>query len=635
MVRCRYYNEKALLIYRKAIEASYNISGLYEAYIMSLNDIVNAELPRQVLRYFSMNSRMPEMKRAAIYLNILKHSAEYYNIYEEAKPLMDMFIIKCVKSRRYEYPFYELYDIELDKQFITDDMVEDLLSMMFIRRLNVSWRKAVKVIICFEAFAKSIVRPVDNGTAYLPVYPGGFAVFYEDALGRRRVVPAEDIGNNILNRGRLMGLTEATKDMNIYMRLMHVNALSPSVAEANDVFALLESQEIKTEYKFELLRSIAKDKSDIDNDILRAAIRRISSYPIPYNAHLALLNMFIRLKDWEKAFKVVEMYGTVGIEQRELSLLAIAAVNEEQCETSIKLTLADAAYRAGTRNHDVLEYLARENAETIEELSVLFDDMTNVACDTYEISERMMIYMLFTGVIPKNHFNIFAAYVEQSGNRQVIEAYRNYIAYRYVLNHADVDDKNIRYVIFIDKEEIYSACYVRKMAFLKYLTYNEKDFSEDRNEMIRQLASEAILKGNYFSFFNRFPDEVKEQFLLEGVSVVSRVDETADTMSLYCLESGGLKIRDMTEPVRGYFSCPIPTVDSDDACYCKTINGRLMKLWKASVKKKKMIGESGSRVGIINELESLKSSGNAEKFREGVYGYIGLTKQVFEDFKVL
>ena len=635
MVRCRYYSEKALGIYRKAIDYQFNISGLYEAYIMSLDDIVNADLPRAVMRYFSMNSRMPELKRAAVYVNIIKHSAEFYSIYSESKPLIDMFIVNCIKSRRYEYPFYELYDLELERQLISDDMIDDLMAMMFIRRINVSWGDAVKVVAVFEALEKSIVRPVDDDTAYLPIYPGGFIAFYEDAAGKRRVVPDGDIGNNIFNRGKLMGLTDSTNDMNLYIRLMRVNSLDPSLAPAEDVFALLESPEVRTEYKFDLLKAIARDKSDIDNDLLRAAIRRISNYPIPHDAHSALLNMFIRLKDWEKAFKVVEMYGVSEIEQRELSLLAIAAVNEEQCDTVTKLSLANAAYKCGTRNHDVLEYLARENADTIDGMSILFRDMTDFGCDTYELCERMMIYMLFTGAVPKNHYDVFKTYVEQSGNRQVIEAYRNYISYRYILGNRDIDFTNIKDTLFIDREEIQTASFVRKMGFLKYLSYNEEEFPEERPVMIRELVATALLRGCYFSFFNRFPVDVKEQFLLEGVCVVSRVDETADAMSLYCIESGSLKIRDMEESVRGYFSCAVPIIDSGDSCYCKTINGRLMRLWRASIKNKKIKAGSDSRVGIINELEELYLSGDEEAFAEGIYGYKGLTKRVFDDFRVL
>ena len=152
---------------------------------------------------------------------------------------------------------------------------------------------------------------------------------------------------------------------------------------------------------------------------------------------------------------------------------------------------------------------------------------------------------------------------------------------------------------------------------------------------IRKFLKEALIKGDYFSFYNRFPISIRREFLLDGTNVVSRVDLSADSMSIYYTSGSLLLNREMKQPFAGYFSCPIAVVDVDEACYCKSIKDRSMQLWKAVIHKSDRRADKKTRVELINELAKLESSGNRDEFRRKIYAYVGVSDSVNERFTTL
>ena len=238
--------------------------------------------------------------------------------------------------------------------------------------------------------------------------------------------------------------------------------------------------------------------------------------------------------------------------------------------------------------------------------------------------------MPFTCTIPKNYYSIYKVYLNEGGNSKVLEAFRNFLSYLYIISEKDIDFNDIFGVIYISDVEIRSACYIRKMAMLKLLTYDEDILPDIREDLIKEFLTEALARNDYYSFYNRLSDDIKKEFMLYGISVVSRVDKLASSMSLYYKSGDQLSNREMQQPVAGYFSCPLSVIDVDE-----TIKNRTMQLWKASINPRKERFKSDSRIDMVCDLTRKPEPGSSDKRKKDIYSYVGMSKYTFDNFKAL
>ena len=100
---------------------------------------------------------------------------------------------------------------------------------------------------------------------------------------------------------------------------------------------------------------------------------------------------------------------------------------------------------SGKYDEVMLNYLVGEFCGTTYDMIKLWTAAKNFDLDSYKISERLLIQMLYTGFMPGKTVNIFEDYCAHGAKPEVVMAYISYLSYQYVVNDQVVEDFLIIY----------------------------------------------------------------------------------------------------------------------------------------------------------------------------------------------
>lgn len=182
LIHTNCYGEAFFPWFQRGIEKQLKIAGLYEAYLLSWSRSMG-ELPREVIRYFSMNSSLPARKKAMLFAYIVRSRSRLKKDWPAYMVLVKNFAVK-----------------ELEKGHMNDDLA---IIYEEIRRISdqQEWDQIKgESEYCYKVHTAgshmSMVRvlqnvpetirqraPVQEGRAYIYLYRQPYVILYEDTNG--------------------------------------------------------------------------------------------------------------------------------------------------------------------------------------------------------------------------------------------------------------------------------------------------------------------------------------------------------------------------------------------------------------------------------------------------------------------
>lgn len=531
--------------YEKGIEKELRITRLYEHYIMSLNLEEEKEIPKIVLMYFAFDSSLDSLHNAWLYAYMYRNRGQFPDLYENYREQIERFVVfQILKGRSNKYLAY-LYKNLINLNMLTEETARGLSTVLFIQCLTVKRSDIRRAILIYEKEKYEAVYPVTGREAYLPVYGGDCRLLLEDGAGNRYCREEEYTLERLLVPDQLAAMIAPYVGGSVHFDLWlceRGNNLS-SVTADNVVYMkrLADSDEILDEVCREIRMKLIDFYYDTDRiQDLDDFLEKLSPEQID-NRCFAKVTRFIVLRGMhEKAFEWIKLRGAEGVDAKTLMRLCSRLITIEGMEEDPVMTiLIFRAFKAGKYDENLLEYLCRFFVGTSKEMRDVWKAAESFGVDTYTLSERILIQMMYTGAFLGERVEIFKRYVSGGARSRVELAVLAWCAYDYFARGRQLDDFILDDLLRAAErqEEIPFVC---KLACVKYYAENKKKVDERVSLYLIVFLREMLAENIYFPFFREYADNIAfmRQFL-DKTMIEYRVGEGNKAYIHYLLEKEG------------------------------------------------------------------------------------------------
>ena len=303
-------------------------------------------------------------------------------------------------------------------------------------------------------------------------------------------------------------------------------------------------------------------------------------------------------------------------------------------------------YRKQKYDQNILTYLSDYFEGTTRELREIDRIMDSFGVDDYKLLERLLIQILFTGILCQDKMDYFDRYIRQNGNMTLQKAFLARIAFDYFVSDRKPEERVMHMLgnLYKDGEEINR---ISRLALLKF--YSGKDPDTWDVNLLYELLKKEISNGVCFPFFPVFAAKIPGMLKFTDLSFVEyKGRPTSRVIIHYCIEhENGMETEyrkeEMDNLYAGIFVRKLILFSGDEIKYYITEeNGNREQLTQSSVLKKETGEENESkafmnpsapwRYSLLDRAAKEKMQGNLEACGERIYEYLQtdyLTRMMF------
>ena len=280
------------------------------------------------------------------------------------------------------------------------------------------------------------------------------------------------------------------------------------------------------------------DYRKLDEDIRRFAIELCVDY------HLFAF-----------AYEKVMDYGLEQIGSAAKVALASYMIEElEYEEDEFLLQMSIAAFRANKYNDKILKYLCMHFFGPTQDMLHIWQAAKEYEIDRFELSERILIQMLYADYLVLEGMPVFAYFYENGGKDFITLAYISDLAHRYFVEEQKVEEDVFALIEarYIYHYELNDAC---KLALLRYYAY-KGTITERQIQIEDELLAEYTRRNMHFAFYKRLhPELVLKYHLYDKVFLEYRTNPHCHVVLNYSRDEDGNNFikEDMLDVYDGIF----------------------------------------------------------------------------------
>ena len=499
--------------YEKGIEKELRITRLYEYYMMSLKLTPEKEIPKIVLMYFAFDSNLDSLHNSFLYAYIHRNKAQYPELYESYREQIERFVVfQILKGKNNQYLAY-LYKNLITPTMITEETAKGLSTALFMHQLTVMRRDIRKVILVYEKEKQEVVYPVTGREIYIPVYGSDCQLLLEDGRGNRYCRGEEYIMERLLMPDKIASMIApyVADCIHFDLWLCEKGKEMAQINESNVAYMkrITQSEQVVEDVQREIRMKLIHFYYDQDRmKELDDYLKELSPEQIESNCFAQIVRFMVLRGMYEKAYDWIQLRGGEGIEAKLIvrlcsRLLAIEGMPEDDTMTMLIFM----AFKAGKYDENLLRYLCMYFRGTCKEMRDVWKAADAFGVDTYELCERILIQMLYTGAFVGEGAEIFRKYISGGAKTEVELAFLAQSAYDYF-----VQDKVTSEFVLEDmqrvinrQEEIPLVC---KLAYTKYYAENKKLVDEHISRCLLVFLREILMQNIYFPYFKEYADNI-------------------------------------------------------------------------------------------------------------------------------
>ncbi len=154
------FQEKYLDWYREAIRLDLRLSGLYEAYMLSMPDNSTEELPQMVTMYFRYSCNLPYQKKALFMPISFRKDARHRGFMSSICATSKLFMIEQMKANRMNDNLAIIYQNVLEMGVVDEEMAHLISGMVFMK----NWSAFIRTSPVHLSIRSSMKCRRDPGT---------------------------------------------------------------------------------------------------------------------------------------------------------------------------------------------------------------------------------------------------------------------------------------------------------------------------------------------------------------------------------------------------------------------------------------------------------------------------------------
>lgn len=499
------------------IENKLRLTGLYESYLLTMNDRQISPVPKIIQMYFSFDNKLPYRKLAVLYNNIIAAKETEPEVYHKYRKAMGRFAMDQVQLRHIDDNLAVLYEDMLELGFINEELSAAFSDIIYTHKLIVFDKRIVRAIIYQNEMKEPQIVPVTDQCAYFELFSNDYVILFEDSRGYRYVKSISY---------RLQRLMDAEKYLDrcislspdrpqyIVSHFKNVRDYSDFTKDDLKLFKpVFYSESFSDSYKAVMGYRILKYCQLHDyEDYVRPFLQSINFDTLQKDARKYLIDMLVSNRLYEKAYDMAMEYGIDMLAAASKVVLCENALKVQHVDDDFMVQLAISAFKTGKYSDLVLKYLCENYTGPTDELINLWHAADKFSISSMKLDERILEQGIYTQIEPEKISDIFMEYYKRAGNEKLILAYISLVAHGYLHSGGckadfifDIIEKR-----FIGNRTLNDAC---QLALLKHFA-ERTDITQAELEIEDTLLKYYIYNNMYFDFFARLDYRLLEKYFL-------------------------------------------------------------------------------------------------------------------------
>lgn len=499
------------------IENKLRLTGLYEAYLITMDDRQISPVPKIIQMYFSFDNKLPYRKLAVLYNNIIAAKETEPEVYHKYRKAMGRFAMDQAQLRHIDDNLAVLYEDMLELGFINEELSAAFSDIIYTHKLIVFDKRIVRAIIYQNEMKEPQIVPVTDQCAYFELFSNDYVILFEDSRGYRYVKSISY---------RLQRLMDAEKYLDrcislspdrpqyIVSHFKHVRDYSDFTKDDLKLFKpVFYSESFSDSYKAVMGYRILKYCQLHDyEDYVRPFLQSINFDTLQKDARKYLIDMLVSNRLYEKAYDMAMEYGIDMLAAASKVVLCENALKVQHVDDDFMVQLAISAFKTGKYSDLVLKYLCENYTGPTDELINLWHAADKFSISSMKLDERILEQGIYTQIEPEKISDIFMEYYKRAGNEKLILAYISLVAHGYLHSGGckadfifDIIEKR-----FIGNRTLNDAC---QLALLKHFA-EKTDITQAELEIEDTLLKYYIYNNMYFDFFARLDYRLLEKYFI-------------------------------------------------------------------------------------------------------------------------
>lgn len=499
------------------IENKLRLTGLYESYLLTMDDRQISPVPKIIQMYFSFDNKLPYRKLAVLYNNIIAAKETEPEVYHKYRKAMGRFAMDQVQLRHIDDNLAVLYEDMLELGFINEELSAAFSDIIYTHKLIVFDKRIVRAIIYQNEMKEPQIVPVTDQCAYFELFSNDYVILFEDSRGYRYVKSISY---------RLQRLMDAEKYLDrcislspdrpqyIVSHFKHVRDYSDFTKDDLKLFKpVFYSESFSDSYKAVMGYRILKYCQLHDyEDYVRPFLQSINFDTLQKDARKYLIDMLVSNRLYEKAYDMAMEYGIDMLAAASKVVLCENALKVQHVDDDFMVQLAISAFKTGKYSDLVLKYLCENYTGPTDELINLWHAADKFSISSMKLDERILEQGIYTQIEPEKISDIFMEYYKRAGNEKLILAYISLVAHGYLHSGGckadfifDIIEKR-----FIGNRTLNDAC---QLALLKHFA-EKTDITQAELEIEDTLLKYYIYNNMYFDFFARLDYRLLEKYFI-------------------------------------------------------------------------------------------------------------------------
>ncbi len=499
------------------IENKLRLTGLYESYLLTMDDRQISPVPKIIQMYFSFDNKLPYRKLAVLYNNIIAAKETEPEVYHKYRKAMGRFAMDQAQLRHIDDNLAVLYEDMLELGFINEELSAAFSDIIYTHKLIVFDKRIVRAIIYQNEMKEPQIVPVTDQCAYFELFSNDYVILFEDSRGYRYVKSISY---------RLQRLMDAEKYLDrcislspdrpqyIVSHFKHVRDYSDFTKDDLKLFKpVFYSESFSDSYKAVMGYRILKYCQLHDyEDYVRPFLQSINFDTLQKDARKYLIDMLVSNRLYEKAYDMAMEYGIDMLAAASKVVLCENALKVQHVDDDFMVQLAISAFKTGKYSDLVLKYLCENYTGPTDELINLWHAADKFSISSMKLDERILEQGIYTQIEPEKISDIFMEYYKRAGNEKVILAYISLVAHGYLHSGGckadfifDIIEKR-----FIGNRTLNDAC---QLALLKHFA-EKTDITQAELEIEDTLLKYYIYNNMYFDFFARLDYRLLEKYFI-------------------------------------------------------------------------------------------------------------------------
>ena len=499
------------------IENKLRLTGLYESYLITMDDRQISPVPKVIQMYFSFDNKLPYRKLAVLYNNIIAAKETEPEVYHKYRKAMGRFAMDQVQLRHIDDNLAVLYEDMLELGFINEELSAAFSDIIYTHKLIVFDKRIVRAIIYQNEMKEPQIVPVTDQCAYFELFSNDYVILFEDSRGYRYVKSISY---------RLQRLMDAEKYLDRCISLspdrpQYIVSHFKNIRDYSDFTKgdlklfkpVFYSESFSDSYKAVMGYRILKYCQLHDyEDYVRPFLQSINFDTLQKDARKYLIDMLVSNRLYEKAYDMAMEYGIDMLAAASKVVLCENALKVQHVDDDFMVQLAISAFKTGKYSDLVLKYLCENYTGPTDELINLWHAADKFSISSMKLDERILEQGIYTQIEPEKISDIFMEYYKRAGNEKLILAYISLVAHGYLHSGGckadfifDIIEKR-----FIGNRTLNDAC---QLALLKHFA-EKTDITQAELEIEDTLLKYYIYNNMYFDFFARLDYRLLEKYFL-------------------------------------------------------------------------------------------------------------------------